>query len=297
VDLSDFAADVGGVDAGPVTVVGGRTQWHVGGPLLPGAREVRAPVGVVLHEPAELIVRVGAGTPVAEVDAALRAHGQFVPLPSAPGATAGGVLAVGHGPITRLGDGPMRDTLLEARFVNAAGKLVKAGGPVVKNVSGFDLCRLLVGSLGTLGFLGEVVLRCRPRPAATQWVAADGADPFAVLGALFRPAAVLWDGVTVWVCLTGAAADVRDQRAALQPLGRWPDAEAPVIPAGWHRHSLRPSALAQCRGTFVAEIGVGVVHRPEAPARPARSEAVGVIHRRLKDSFDPTGRLNPGRTV
>ena len=89
-----------------------------------------------------------------------------------PGGTVGGALAVGRCGIRRLGDGPVRDTLLQARYVSAAGEVVKAGGPTVKNVSGFDLCRLLVGSQGTLGFLGEVILRTRPRPAASQWFAA-----------------------------------------------------------------------------------------------------------------------------
>ena len=65
--LVAFADEVGGADAGPVVVVGGRTHWDVGGPPDPAAREVRAPVGVVEHEPAELIVRCGAGTTVAEL--------------------------------------------------------------------------------------------------------------------------------------------------------------------------------------------------------------------------------------
>src|SRR5207237_3236629 len=101
-------------------------------------------------------------------DDALGEHGQCVALPPHEGATVGGVLAVGRSGLRRLRFGPVRDTLLEARYVSAEGRLVKAGGPTVKNVSGFDLCRLLVGSLGTLGLLGAVVLRCRPRPAASR---------------------------------------------------------------------------------------------------------------------------------
>ena len=66
----------------------------------------------------------------------------------------------------------MENTLLQARYVSAAGEIVKAGGPTVKNVSGFDLCRLLVGSYGTLGFLGDVILRTRPLPATSQWCSA-----------------------------------------------------------------------------------------------------------------------------
>ena len=76
--------------------------------------------------------------------------------------------------IRRLGDGPIRDVLLQARYVSSAGEVVKAGGPTVKNVSGFDLCRLLVGSRGTLGFLGDVILRTRPLASHSQWFSADG---------------------------------------------------------------------------------------------------------------------------
>ena len=74
-------------------------------------------------------------------------------------------LAVGHSGIRRLGWGPVRDTVLEVRYVSADGRLIKGGGPTVKNVSGYDLPRLFVGSLGTLGIIAEVVLRTRPVPA------------------------------------------------------------------------------------------------------------------------------------
>src|SRR4051794_37097087 len=209
-----FAAEVG--DSDPVTCVGGRTQWHVGGEPAPGTREVSAPTGIVSFEPAEMTVRVRAGTTVAELDAALAEGGQMVPLdpPHPLRATVGGVLAVGHSGIRRLRYGPIRDTLLEARYVGADGRVVKAGGPVVKNVSGFDLCRLLVGSLGTIGILAEVVLRAQPRPAASQWLAGV-ADPFAVRGRLFRPSSILWDGSRTWGLLEGHPADVASEAAVL----------------------------------------------------------------------------------
>src|SRR5205807_3756832 len=177
-DLKAFASEVG--TEGGVTVVGGRTQWDVGGDVDPSAREVRAPAGIVEFEPAEMTVRCGAGTTVDELDAVLGEHGQCVALSGDQGSTVGGVLAVGRSGVRRLRQGPMRDVLLQARYVSAEGRVIKGGGPTVKNVSGFDLCRLLVGSLGTLGFLGEVVLRCRPRPAAARWFA-GGAEPFDLL--------------------------------------------------------------------------------------------------------------------
>src|SRR4051794_7411363 len=156
-----------------------------------------------------MTVRVRAGTSVADLDAALADAGQCVALPDEPGATVGGVLAVGHSGLRRLGWGPVRDVVLEVRYVSADGEVVKGGGPTVKNVSGFDLPRLLVGSLGTLGVLAEVVLRTRPLPAAEAWFAAhDGADPFAIGRALHRPACVLWDGTCTWVLLDGHPDDI-----------------------------------------------------------------------------------------
>ncbi len=90
--------------------------------------------------------------------------------PRDPAATIGGILACGLSGWRRLRHGPLRDHVLEVRFVTAQGRLVKAGGPTVKNVTGYDLPRLLVGSFGTLGVLAQVTLRCRPRPAAASVV-------------------------------------------------------------------------------------------------------------------------------
>lgn len=297
-DLSAFAGEIGA--GGPVTCVGGRTQWDVGGTLASGTREVRAPAGIEWVQPEEMTVRCGAATPVSELDAALAGHGQRVALPDWPGATVGGVLAVGRSGVRRLGDGPIRDTLLQAGVVTAGGKVVKAGGPTVKNVSGYDLCRLLVGSLGTLAFLGEVILRTRPRPEASRWyasaVAGPPVDPFDVQRALYRPTAILWDGTTTWVLIEGHPDDV-DAQVALVP-GLAEVDGPPPLPSGG-RASVPPGEVrAWCAGhpgRFVAEIGVGVVHT-DAPvtARPL-DPVVAALHARLKAAFDPAGRLNPGR--
>ena len=104
--------------------------------------------------------------------------------------------------------------MLQVRYVSAAGDVVKAGGPTVKNVSGFDLCRLLVGSRGTLGFLGDVILRTRPRARCSQWFV-GAVDPFAAAARLYRPTSVLWDGTTTWVLLEGDERDVAAQVAGL----------------------------------------------------------------------------------
>lgn len=285
-DLSEFVSDIGPDQ--PVSIAGLGTR---GGPV-DGVHTVMAPVGVESVQADEMTVRCGAGTPVEELDAALAAFGQSVAI--APSGTVGGALAVGHSGIRRLGYGPIRDTLLQAEFVNARGKIVKAGGPTVKNVSGFDLCRLLVGSRGTLGFIGEVILRTRPRSTYEQWFTTTD-DPFALFPNLYRPTSVLWDGTTTWVLLEGDRRDVEQQarRNGLQ-VGELP----PELPTGG-RWSVRPAELPGIVGSgeFIAEIGVGVVHHTlPAPPRPV-DPAVVELHQRLKHEFDPDGRMNPGVDV
>lgn len=285
-DLSEFAEEIGSND--PVTIAGLATR---GGPV-DGVRPVMAPGGIDWFRPDEMTVQCGAGTPMEQLVETLGAAGQTVAIP--PTGTVGGALAVGRSGIRRLGYGPVRDALLQARYVSAAGEVVKAGGPTVKNVSGFDLCRLLVGSHGTLGFLGEVMLRTRPVSDFEQWYTSN-APPEQLMRILYRPTSLLWDGSTSWVLLEGHRSDVLDQAAAneLSPADPPPD-----MPSGG-RWSMPPSQLPSLAGTgrFIAEVGIGIVHheRP-APERPI-DPAVAVLHRRIKQRFDPTGRLNPGVDV
>ena len=129
----------------------GRRPDALGGrgsaPSGPDVVHVTAPDGIITYDPADLTVTVGAGTTCAELADVLRAAGQECALDPRDGdATIGGVLATGLSGHRRLRLGPLRDRVLEVRFVSAAGRLVKAGGPTVKNVSGFDLPRSPVGT-------------------------------------------------------------------------------------------------------------------------------------------------------
>jgi FAD/FMN-containing dehydrogenase len=283
-DLTGFAEEVGA--AGEVTITGATTR---GGPV-PGVRVVRAPTGIDWLRGDEMTVCCGAATLVAELDEALAGVGQCVAIQ--PSGTVGGALAVGRSGLRRLGYGPIRDTLLQARYVSSSGDVVKAGGPTVKNVSGFDLCRLLVGSFGTLGFLGEVILRTRPRARHEQWYTTI-ADPIDTFTRLYRPTSVLWDGTTTWVLLEGHSDDMATTAANA---GLVEASGPPTLPAGG-RWSIPPAELRSLRGTFVAEVGVGVVHHADPPPASNVSDAVRELNRRIKHNFDPTGRLNPGVDV
>jgi glycolate oxidase FAD binding subunit len=283
VDLTAFAADVG--DAGPVTIAGLGTR---GGPV-PDVRCVRAPSGIEWIQDDEMIFSCGAGTPVDELAAALAEVGQRVALPA--GGTVGGALAVGRTGVRRLGDGAVRNTLLQARSISAAGEVVKTGGPTVKNVSGFDLCRLLVGSHGTLGFFGDVILRTRPVPLLSQWCSVPASEPFTLFATLHRPVSVLWDGTTAWALLEGHPADIAEQ---VSLTGMRAVDGPPPLPPG--RTSLAPSCIGALTGTFVAEVGVGIVHG-DAPRPTTISTANVEVGRRVKHELDPGGRLNPGVVV
>jgi glycolate oxidase FAD binding subunit len=296
VRLAEFAAEVG--DTVAVAVEGARTRWHMGGELTPGARVVRAPVGVLDYQPEEMIVRVLAGTSVDELHAELASRGQRTGLARRAG-TVGGALAVGENDVCVLGRGRIRDCVLQMRYVSAEGRVITCGGATVKNVSGFDVPRLMVGALGTLGFIGEVVLRTNPIPAVSTWITSNNADPFAVSNVFLKPSAILWDGERTWVELEGYRADVVASELALRAVGTWAPCEAPPeLPT--HRWTLRPPDLRHLErgdmGPFVANVSVGTVFA--TVPQPPRDVAPPLVElsRRMKREFDPTERLNPGRS-
>src|SRR6185312_9882237 len=122
--------------------------------------------GIVDYEPSELVITVRCGTPLSEVEAALAARDQFLAFePPAFGAdpTIGGVIAAGLSGPRRLQVGAARDFVLGAKLLDATGEELSFGGRVMKNVAGFDVSRLLCGSLGFLGIITEVSLKVLPR--------------------------------------------------------------------------------------------------------------------------------------
>lgn len=288
------------LEPGPITVVGGATHRDVGGVTDPATRPITAPSSVIEPQPTELLVRVDAGVTLESLDAELAALGQRVVLDGQRMATVGGVLAVGRSGICRLGDGHVRDALVGGTMVGADGIRFAIGGSTVKNVSGFDLCRLMVGSLGVLACFETVLLRTIPRSGFSQWMMGP-TDPTVVMAILDRPASVLWDGIDAWVLVRGGHAQVDDDVNRLADLRMIPVAGPPDLPP--HRWSLRPSQLAELgrndadEGRFVAEMGVGVVHRTEPAPTVAIAHGVATLHRRLRDHFDPDRRLNPGKQL
>lgn len=294
--LAAFAADVG-ADS-PVAVQGGGTRWHLGGVLAENARLVEAPTGIVDYQPAEMIITVRAGTSTADLHAALAEHGQTCALPDR-GGTVGGSVAVGENRLDRLGRGSVRDAVLQVRYVSADGTLVTGGGPVVKNVTGFNIPKLMTGSLGTLGLIAEVVLRTNPVPGVQRWIRGEHVDPRDLRDGLLRPGAVLWDGTCSWALVEGHEVDVEAEIARLAERTDivTVDGPPPLPPYRWR---LAPSEASHAdrlvEGDFVASIGVGTVWASSAPpAREPDPVAMQIAHR-MKQLFDPTGRLNPGRT-
>jgi len=131
---------------------------------------------ILHHEPADLVSSAQAGVTLENFNLALAQGGQWVPLdpPDDGRATLGGVVATGLAGAQKCGYGLPRNFVIGMRVVLADGKLVKAGGRVVKNVAGYDLCKLFTGSYGTLGLIAELTFKLRPRPAKEATVLAEG---------------------------------------------------------------------------------------------------------------------------
>ena len=178
--------------------------------------------GIAEYEPTELVVTARAGTPLAELEAALAAHGQMLPfeLPHFGGAaTLGGAVACGlSGPRRAANNGyygAVRDYVLGVKMVDGKGEILSFGGQVMKNVAGYDVSRMMAGAMGTLGLILEVSLKVLPKPVATRTLQLSMRDPAAVIRTLNewggKPlpiTATTWSDGDLRVRLEGARAAV-----------------------------------------------------------------------------------------
>ena len=213
----------------PLEVTGGGSKRAMGRPMqVERTLDLSAFSGILEYEPEELVLTAGAATPLAEIEAALDEKGQMLAFEPADygallgaegGATLGGVLACNLSGPRRINSGAARDHLLGFHAVSGRAEPFKAGGKVVKNVTGYDLCKLLAGSWGTLAALHEVSIKVMPAPEHIRTVLvggldADGANaafekamasPHDVSGAAHLPAALAARSQVSYVAEAGAS--------------------------------------------------------------------------------------------
>jgi glycolate oxidase FAD binding subunit len=327
-------------------ISGGATKRWYGQAPRGELLDMRPYRGITAYDPTELVITARCGTPLSELENALATQNQmlaFEPPRFGPNSTIGGVLAAGLSGPRRAAVGALRDFVLGAVLMDGQGEVLHFGGQVMKNVAGYDVSRLLAGSLGTLGPVLEMSLKVLPKPAAetsllfemTQAQAIEQLNDWS--GMPLPISASCWQEGALTVRLSGAEAAVasacrklggeelggapgfwdglRDQQAAFftqtndgQPLWRLslPSVAAPLMLPGtqlvewggaqrWLRSEAEPAAIraaAEKAGGHAAifrggDKAQGVFH-PLAPA-------LLVIHRKLKQAFDPAGIFNPGR--
>jgi glycolate oxidase FAD binding subunit len=259
----------------PLEIIGHGSKRLIGQPMATNALlDLSALNAVTSYEPSELIITVQAGAPLADVQSLIDSKNQqfaFEPVDTAPllgtasKATIGGMLGAGFAGPRRIKAGGARDHLLGAHGVSGFGDSFKAGGRVVKNVTGYDLCKLLAGSWGTLAVMTEVTLKVMPRPESERTVVLHGLDdltanramtaalgsPFDVSGAAHVPKSALqrpvnglgkhgWPSEALTVLrLEGILASVEHRAAALRgllaPFGAGQIIEDDAASAGiWH---------------------------------------------------------------
>lgn len=208
----------------PLRLRGGGSKDFYGECLDGDVLDTRALRGIVAYEPSELVVTALAGTPLADIESVLAEHGQFLafePPRFAGAATIGGAIASGLSGPRRAYAGAARDFVLGASLLDARGELLHFGGQVMKNVAGFDVSRLLCGSLGFLGMITQVSLKVLPRPRCetTLRFECDASRALALFSA-WRPqplpvSATSWSDGAACVRLSGSPNAVRSACAAV----------------------------------------------------------------------------------
>jgi glycolate oxidase FAD binding subunit len=315
-----------------VNVVGGGTRQGYGSPPPPDlVLETSGLAGIEEWDPDDLTVTVGAGTEVGNLEAALAERSQTAVLPEVPGrSTVGGVISAGVSSLRRARLLGTRERMLEVRLVTGDGRVIRGGGRVVKNVSGYDLPRLVVGAFGSLGVITSVCLKLWPMPPASATVVIDDIE---ASERVTRPLAVLEHSGVIEVFLWGTPEEVAASSSRLEGIAveghQWP-----ADPHGAYRWSVRvPPALTSAAigrlpsgWEYLAIHGAGDIRAASADAEgaddlrdwvegsggalvvlqapdggldgldPWGSPPPGLeIQRRLIAQFDPGRVINPGR--
>lgn len=320
-----------------VGIVGAGTHQGFGYPIAPDvALSTTGISGIIDWEPEDLTITVRAGTIIDEMNGVLEEERQTAVLPEDTGdATVGGVVAAGLSGWRRLRYGPTRDRVIEVELVTGDGRVVHAGGRVVKNVTGYDIARLATGSFGSLGVIVSLSFKLWPQPATKANVLVDSVE---TANRAFRPQAVLEEAGGVRVYLGGTDREVAGETAALG--GEMSDGHQwPASAIGDHRLVMRLPPMAMAEGitelkrtlpgaNYVAAHGVGEIRIDGSPTAPdavrslrayaeKRGGSLVVAHgpdafrlevdpwgtppttldlqRRVKAAFDPFGVSNPGR--
>jgi glycolate oxidase FAD binding subunit len=316
-----------------VLVVGSGSATGPGGAKVDIALVTDMLTGVIVHEPADLTLVVRAGATLGDVDDLLAAHAQTAVLPEEfPSRSVGGVVSAGDSGFRRLRYGPTRDRVLGVTVVTGYGEVVVGGGRLVKNVTGFDLPRLVTGARGAIGVVVDVCLKLWPQPAIRMTIPVEDIDT--AWRSVHRPAAALETGTDRLVYIEGSESSVDETMSLLGGAAseghRWPEpirqpcalsvrvppsaiqagiaivrshgAEGFIaqhgvglIEAGWSM--MEVDELRDLREGIAALGGVAVVDRWPNTGAPERWGMVpsGIdIQRKLKQQFDPMGVLNVG---
>jgi glycolate oxidase FAD binding subunit len=208
----------------PLAIEGGASKRFYTGDPRGTALAVTGHRGIVTHEPTELVITARAGTPLAEVEATLAAKGQMLPFEPphfGESATLGGTIACGLSGPRRPYAGSARDFVLGTTIVNGKGEVLRFGGQVMKNVAGYDISRLMVGSLGTLGVILDVSLKVLPKPVCevTLTYALSAAEAIRQINAWARQPVPLSAGYhhegTLYIRLSGSEKGVRAAQSKL----------------------------------------------------------------------------------